>query len=57
MTWVAVIAVGLFALVWSASKEQIALMSEQARPDGSKIVTIRYKNFFGMTRKVERVEQ
>jgi hypothetical protein len=57
MAWVAVIAVVLGVLAWSASKEQVVMVGKQRRPDGSTIVTIRYANFFGTTREVEKVER
>jgi hypothetical protein len=57
MVWVAVVAVVLGVLVWSASKEQIVMVGRQRRPDGTPVVTIRYANFFGTTREVEKVER
>ena len=57
MAWVAAVAVVLGGLAWSASKEQIVMMGKQTRPDGSTVVTIRYANFFGTTREIERVER
>jgi predicted permease len=57
MAWVAVVAVVLVVLAWSALKEQIVMTSKQTRPDGSTVVTIRYANFFGTTREIERVER
>lgn len=57
MIWVAVIAVVLAVLLWSAKREQIVMVGRQARPDGSTVQTIRYANFWGITREVEKVEK
>jgi hypothetical protein len=57
MAWVAVVAVILGVLVWSASKEQVVMVGRQRRPDGSTVVTIRYANFLGTTREVQKVER
>jgi predicted permease len=55
--WVAAVALVSGVLAWSASKEQIVMTGKHTRPDGSTVVTIRYANFFGTTREIERVEQ
>jgi hypothetical protein len=57
MAWVAVVAVVLGVLAWSASKEHIVMVGKNTRPDGSTVVTIRYVNFFGTTREIEKVER
>jgi hypothetical protein len=57
MAWVAIVAVVLGVLLWSASKEHVVMEGREPRPDGSTVVTIQYANFFGLTRKVERVER
>jgi predicted permease len=57
MAWVAIVAVVLGVLLWSASKEHVVMVGREPRPDGSTVETIQYANFFGLTRKVERVER
>lgn len=57
MAWVAVVAVVLGVLVWSASQEHIVMVGKERIPDGSTVVTIRFANFFGTTREVEKVER
>jgi predicted permease len=57
MAWVAVIAVVLGVLVWSASKEHVVMVGKERRPDGSTVVAIRYANFFGITREIEKIER
>ena len=57
MGWVAVVALFLGVLAWSASKERVTMTARQAMPDGTTVVTTRYSNGFGITREVRKVER
>ena len=52
MTWIAVIAISLGVLAWSAKREYPIFISISREGNGQTVETKHYANFFGYTRKV-----